>query len=79
MLPPNRIIFNRMNDDDKKKNKKEQEKRGQKEKNVNKNLANIYEVLICIRLCSEYITCISSLTLTIAQMKCLLLLSLIYR
>ena len=67
-----------MNDDDKKKNKKEQEKRGQK-KNVNKNLANIYDVLICIRLCSEYITCISSLTLKIAQMKCLLLLSLIYR
>ena len=50
MLPPNRIIFNRMNDDDKKKNKKEQEKRGQKEKKVNKNLANIYDVLICIRL-----------------------------
>ena len=69
-----------MNDDDKKKNKKEQGKREQKEKKkMNKNLANIYDFLNCIRLCSEYVTCISSLTLTIAQMRCLLLLSLIYR
>ena len=77
MLLSNRMRFSRMNDDD--KNKKEQEKRGQKEKNMNKNLASIYDFLICIRLCSEYVTCISSLTLTMAQMRCLLLFSLIYR